>query len=112
MRYPWRLRKGKIPPADRSACNEEIQNESAQLLRENKDNPLNLIILSIGGSPEQRDEYLAAAKRHLLHDTQSRKEELVREYFRATDPFFPVTPGARAEIRQEFVRNVILTAGL
>jgi hypothetical protein len=85
---------------------EGFEYEASAILRSNRDNPLNMLLLSPPGGLEGVDEYINAIRWHLVRDTQAEKDRLMAAYFRATE----ASGQEREALVGEFVQAVVRSA--
>jgi hypothetical protein len=74
------------------------------------ENPLNFILLSFPAPKQMSTDYHKAVLKHLILDTQSGKEELLREYFETMRARPGIGAQEQTAIRSEFAMKVIESA--
>jgi hypothetical protein len=80
--------------------------EASAILKANRDDPLNVLLLFPPGGESPTTEYSNAIRSHLVYDTQAQKDGLIAAYFRVNQ----APEEQRRILAQSFVEAVVQTA--
>lgn len=78
----------------------EFEYESARILRQNKDNPLNMLLMAMPVPKNKSADYERAVRNHLLNDSQETKDQLLAGYFAARNT-------GKSKCEREFIDKMI-----
>ncbi|OHT16276.1 hypothetical protein TRFO_13281 [Tritrichomonas foetus] len=85
MKEPWKtLKPHQIERLKNKAKERSFQYESSKILNSNIDHPLNLILFSVPTDSNKTALYINSVRDHLVRSDQVQKDNLLKEYFRAS----------------------------
>lgn len=116
MKAPWRTLKNykkpevvEKPKQQNPAVNVQpiFEYEASQILRCNKENPLNYILFGFPIQPSNGTAYINSVRSHLSMDSQKTKDQLIHDYFKCMNQCERVPNYRRQKISNKFVDKVI-----
>jgi hypothetical protein len=84
---------------------ENSESEASRIVKADKNNSLNMLLLAPPGGEAPTDEYLRAIRAHLARDSQVQKDGLIAAYFRVTQ----APEVNRQALARDFMQAVLRT---